>query len=82
MSEPIPDLLRGAPLVDGHNDLLWELRVEFGYDLGGLDVPGHRPSLHTDLPRLRAGSVGAQFWSVRARRPLPDAHAQREHPLG
>lgn len=50
------------PVVDGHNDLAWERRERFGYTTDGLDavVPG----LHTDLPRLAAGGVGGQFWSV------------------
>jgi membrane dipeptidase len=58
------ELLRTAPLVDGHNDLLWELRERAGHDLTVMDVSGPVPQLHTDLPRLRAGGVGAQFWSV------------------
>jgi len=58
------ELLHDTPLVDGHNDLLWELRERAWYDLDRLDVGGSVPSLHTDLPRLRAGGVGAQFWSV------------------
>ncbi|MFC7550639.1 dipeptidase [Plantactinospora sp. GCM10030261] len=49
---------------DGHNDLVWELRDQAGYDLDKLDVGRHCPSVRTDLPRLRAGGVGAQFWSV------------------
>src|SRR4051812_49832926 len=50
------------PIIDGHNDLPLQLRARFGYRVEGLDetVPG----LHTDIPRLRAGGVGAQFWSV------------------
>jgi membrane dipeptidase len=51
-------------LTDGHNDLLWELRERWGYDLSRVDVGAGEPSLHTDVPRLRAGGVGAQFWSV------------------
>jgi len=58
------DLLRRAPLVDGHNDLLWELREQAWYDLDRVDLTRVVPSLHTDLPRLRAGGIGAQFWSV------------------
>ncbi|WP_300016522.1 dipeptidase [Pseudonocardia sp.] len=46
-------------LVDGHNDLPWALREQ-----GEVDVAAPQPHLHTDLPRLRAGRVGAQFWSV------------------
>jgi membrane dipeptidase len=54
-------LLAGTPLVDGHNDLPWALR-RLGEPEPDL-VAGDR-RLHTDLPRLRAGRVGAQFWSV------------------
>jgi membrane dipeptidase len=65
------DLLASAPLLDGHNDLLWELRTRVGYDLDRLDVARPTPSLQTDLPRLRTGGVGAQFWSVFVRSDLP-----------
>lgn len=57
-------LLARYPLVDGHNDLAWALREQAGYDLDRLDIARPQPSLHTDLPRLRAGGVAAQFWSV------------------
>ncbi|POX65437.1 membrane dipeptidase [Streptomyces sp. Ru62] len=58
-------LLREFPVVDGHNDLPWALREQAGYDLDALDIAGdRRERLHTDLPRLRAGGVGAQYWSV------------------
>lgn len=50
-------------VVDGHNDLPWALRPS-GYDLRAVDVAVPQPQLHTDLPRLRAGGVGGQFWSV------------------
>jgi membrane dipeptidase len=73
--EALRELLRGAPLVDGHNDLLWELRNRVGYDLDRLDVAGPVPELHTDLPRLRAGGVGAQFWSVYVPSTLPGHEA-------
>ena len=55
------DLLRRFPLIDGHNDLPWALRERAG---GDVDLAEPVPDLHTDLPRLRAGGVGAQFWSV------------------
>lgn len=51
------------PVVDGHNDLAWELR-ERGYDLAAHDVAGNLPALQTDIPRLRRGGVRGQFWSV------------------
>jgi membrane dipeptidase len=57
-------LLRAHPVVDGHNDLLWTARVGSGYDFDALDVGAGGTPTHTDLPRLRAGGVGAQFWSV------------------
>ena len=55
----IPD----RSVVDGHNDLPWAMR-RVGYDFDAVDVAHSQPQLHTDLPRLRAGGVGAQFWSV------------------
>nr|WP_225822262.1 dipeptidase [Streptomyces sp. TML10] len=58
-------LLREFPVVDGHNDLPWALRKQSGYDLDALDIAGDQHEhLHTDLPRLREGGVGAQYWSV------------------
>lgn len=56
-------LLAAAPVFDGHNDLPWALR-KTGYDLVATDIAQPQPQLHTDIPRLRAGGVGAQFWSV------------------
>lgn len=59
------EVLRGHPLVDGHNDLPWALRLRFGGAEAAERVDlTHRPELHTDLVRLRAGRVGVQFWSV------------------
>ena len=58
-------LLAGHPVVDGHNDLPWALRIHAGYDLDRCDINTDQTGrLHTDLARLRAGGVGAQFWSV------------------
>ena len=58
------DLLRRHPLVDGHNDLAWEIRKRFDLDLRRLDLAAPVAGTHTDLPRLRLGGIGAQFWSV------------------
>ena len=58
------ELLRSSPLVDGHNDLAWEVRRRFGSDLERVDLAAPVAGTHTDLPRLRRGMVGAQFWSV------------------
>lgn len=52
------------PVLDGHNDLPWAVRDLCGYDLTAVDLAGGAPQLHTDLPRLHAGGVAGQFWSV------------------
>lgn len=57
-------LLAAHPVIDGHNDLLWTARVEAAYDFSRLDVGAGGTPTHTDLPRMRAGGMGAQFWSV------------------
>ena len=59
------ELLRAHPLVDGHNDLPWAIRQhpDAPGDLAAYDLTQRTPG-HTDLPRLRAGGVGGQFWSV------------------
>jgi membrane dipeptidase len=58
-------ILGSVPLVDGHNDLAWEIRHS---KTGPMDVAAYdlrtRTPGHTDLERLKAGQVGAQFWSV------------------
>ncbi|HEY6276789.1 MAG TPA: dipeptidase [Streptosporangiaceae bacterium] len=58
------ELLARSPLVDGHNDLAWELREAGGQDLATTDLAAPLGYTHSDLPRLAAGGVGAQFWSV------------------
>jgi membrane dipeptidase len=63
VSEPIQaarEMLRRFPLIDGHNDLPWELRKR----AVPVDLAQPVEGTHTDLPRLAAGGVGAQFWSV------------------
>ena len=63
-ADDISDLLHQHPVIDGHNDLLWALRELVGYDLDRYDVGQRQSDTQTDLPRLREGGVGAQFWSV------------------
>ncbi|GHA15333.1 dipeptidase [Streptomyces tauricus] len=66
--------LADFPVVDGHNDLPWALREQVRYDIGARDIATDQSAhLHTDLARLRAGGVGAQYWSVYVRSDLPDA---------
>jgi membrane dipeptidase len=62
MSADVSRVLRAMPVIDGHNDLPMALRARYGYGVAGLDTG--LSDLHTDIPRLRAGGVGAQFWSV------------------
>uniref|UniRef100_A0AAU2VGC5 Dipeptidase n=1 Tax=Streptomyces sp. NBC_00003 TaxID=2903608 RepID=A0AAU2VGC5_9ACTN len=64
-------LLAAHPVVDGHNDLPWALRAKARYDLDRCDLATDLTGrTHTDLARLRAGGVGAQFWSVYVRTDL------------
>jgi membrane dipeptidase len=60
----IEALLAADPVIDGHNDLLWAMRDLNGYDFAAYDVGERQTQTQTDLPRLREGGVGAQFWSV------------------
>jgi membrane dipeptidase len=59
------ELLRKAILVDGHNDLPWAIREneKAPRDVEAYDLRQTTPG-HTDLARLKAGELGAQFWSV------------------
>jgi len=58
-------VLRETPLVDGHNDLPWAIRElkDTPRDVTSYDLSTRTPG-HTDIPRLRQGRVGIQFWSV------------------
>lgn len=51
-------------LVDGHNDLPWKVRENAESSFARLDIARPQKLLHTDIPRLRAGGVGAQFWAA------------------
>src|SRR5438445_534680 len=65
------ELLGRAPVIDGHNDLLWEARTRFDYDFERLDIASSRPDVMTDIPRIREGRLGGQFWSVYVPSDLP-----------
>jgi membrane dipeptidase len=69
----VEQVLLRTPLIDGHNDLPWEIRERYKSDFSAIDLRSdthHLPvgvdqaAIMTDIPRLRAGLVGAQFWSV------------------
>ena len=69
------DLLRDTPLIDGHNDLAYALRGRVGLRTSEVDLRQPVPGLDTDIPRLRAGVVGGQFWSVWVPADLPEPEA-------
>jgi membrane dipeptidase len=69
----IDRILAVTPLIDGHNDLPWEIRTRANGHIASIDLatdtarippPADGVALMTDIPRLRAGHVGGQFWSV------------------
>ncbi|MGZ5516264.1 MAG: dipeptidase [Limisphaerales bacterium] len=75
MSDPkmiarVREILKEVPLIDGHNDLPWELRKHSNaverVDISRVDLRKDTSAtgLVTDFPRLRAGGLGGQFWSV------------------
>jgi len=62
----IDRILKSTPLIDGHNDLPEQLRDNYDFSVANLANGTDRleKPLMTDMARLRAGRVGAQFWSV------------------
>ncbi len=63
--EHVRKILKSTPLIDGHNDLPWEIRTnpQAPQDVEAYDLRKRTPG-QTDLARLKEGLVGAQFWSV------------------
>lgn len=72
----VAEALAQFPIIDGHNDLPWAARAD---KLTPYSVEGLKDDLHgrymTDLPRLREGGVGAQFWSVFVPSSMPEPEA-------
>ena len=68
-------ILRTVPLIDGHNDIPDAIRERGGLD--SVDFGVLQPKLMTDIPKLRAGAVGAQFWAAYV--PVTTLHGG-EHP--
>jgi membrane dipeptidase len=64
ISERAAQIHQRGYVFDGHNDLPWEVRTKASRQFDELDISQSQPKLHTDIARLRAGNVGAQFWSV------------------
>ncbi len=64
LTEAARRLHSSSLVIDGHNDMPWELRKQGASSFDKMDISRPQPTLQTDIPRLRAGGVGAQFWSV------------------
>jgi membrane dipeptidase len=64
VSEAAAAIHHEALLIDGHNDLPWELRETDGPSFRNIDLTKPQKRFHTDIDRLRKGNVGAQFWSA------------------
>jgi membrane dipeptidase len=69
-------ILQSAPVFDGHNDLPWVIREKFGGDVEGYDI-SVRAQFDTDIPRMREGQLGTQFWSVYVPSSLSPLEAMR-----
>jgi membrane dipeptidase len=68
-------ILRSVPLIDGHNDIPDAIRSRGGLD--SVDFAVNQPKLMSDIPKLRTGAVGAQFWAAYV--PVTTIHGG-EHP--
>jgi membrane dipeptidase len=71
-------ILESVPLFDGHNDVPWQYRNRVSYKFSELDfydTTHPDPPMHTDIPRLREGRVGAQWWSVYVNAHIPESEA-------
>jgi membrane dipeptidase len=64
LTEDAQRIHRETLVFDGHNDLPWRFRERDDLEFRTIDLRKPQKGLHTDIPRLRAGNVGAQFWSA------------------
>jgi len=64
ISEQAKQIHYSSLLFDGHNDLPWQMKTQGQSSFDVIDIGEQQPALHTDIARLRAGGVKAQFWSV------------------
>ncbi|TNN80523.1 Dipeptidase 1 [Liparis tanakae] len=56
-------LMSETPLIDGHNDLPWQLRKQFNNELNKVDL-NTLETTQTNIPKIKKGKLGAQFWSA------------------
>jgi len=77
LAQRVDRLLTQHPVIDGHNDLPWEIRDRYHSDFSQINlaadtqhlplpagIAADSPALMTDIPRMKAGHLGGQFWSV------------------
>ena len=64
VGERARELHRQSLVFDGHNDLPWSMRNKAASSFDTADIALEQERFHTDIPRLRAGGVGAIFWSA------------------
>ncbi|XP_069030508.1 dipeptidase 1 [Embiotoca jacksoni] len=57
------ELMSEVPLIDGHNDLPWQFRKKFNNELNKVDLHTLETT-HTNIPKIKQGRLGAQFWSA------------------
>jgi len=72
------EILESVPLFDGHNDAPYQYRNRVGYKFSELDfydTTQLENPMHTDIPRLKEGRVGAQWWSVYVPASIPEDEA-------
>lgn len=76
------EILSKAPVVDGHNDIAEQVRDLYGNDWSKVNLNGLTPEelskVHTDIPTLRAGKLGGQFWSVYVDAGLPPLEGMKQ----
>ena len=76
MSAAARRIHRDLPVIDGHNDLPWAIRTKAAGSLDAANPSGPLPGYHTDVPRLNAGGVGGQFWSVYVPTDIAEPHRE------
>ena len=76
------EVLAKAPVVDGHNDIAEQVRDLYDNDWSKVDLNSLPPEMlakvHTDIPTLRAGKLGGQFWSVYVDAALPPLEGMKQ----
>jgi len=64
MTDEALELHRQSFVFDGHNNLAMQLRKQPGLTVDSINLNAAQAKLQTDLPRLRQGGVGAEFFAT------------------